>query len=119
MVKVLIVDEEPVSEVYAEFLDFKGYEVLTASTASEALKVLGQNQDITQVITELRLPGIHGADLIHTIRKNYSLVKVFVCTADHSCAIDLKRRKSVGLITGYILKPHRLQELSDYLDHNK
>src|SRR5262245_42721333 len=46
------------------------YEILTASTAEEALEVLGR-RDVKLVVADQRLPGMCGSDLLAQIRQRF------------------------------------------------
>ncbi len=70
-VKVLVVDDEPgIRESLADFLDDYEFDVFSAESAEQALKIVeGENLDIA--IVDLRLPGISGDTMIlqsHSLR---------------------------------------------------
>lgn len=67
MARILVVDgDEKVRSAYAEDLEREGHEVLTASTGFVALRLVKEHEpDI--VITEVRLPGMDGVDLMGRI----------------------------------------------------
>lgn len=59
---VLIVEDEPVFlSILAEYLDEEGYQVLQASSASEAFNILASKPKLDLLITDFRLPdGVSG-----------------------------------------------------------
>ncbi len=66
---VLVVDdEEMVGRLVARILDDRGYRVLVARDADEALDILRRAALRTRmVITDLRMPGLNGRQLADTI----------------------------------------------------
>ena len=66
--KILVVDDEQeLCDFLKEDLSDSGYLVSTANSYDEAIAVLKQNPDIKVVITDVRMPGKSGVDLLQTI----------------------------------------------------
>jgi two-component system nitrogen regulation response regulator GlnG len=55
-------------EMYVTALALEGIEAASATSALEALDVIAKTHP-RAVVTELRLPGTHGADLIKSVRR--------------------------------------------------
>jgi len=70
---VLVVDDEEfVLESAEQTLESVGYEVRTALDAAAALRVVSKNDDaIDLLITDLRMPGMSGLELIRTLRDQH------------------------------------------------
>ena len=68
-IKVLVVDDEPdVVSLLREWLKDEAYDVFSAFNGGEAFRTFFQNQpDLT--ITDLRMPGMDGFELIRRIRE--------------------------------------------------
>ncbi len=79
---ILLIDDEPaILESLTEFLDDEGYEVHVAREACEGVRLFRDvNPDL--VLTDLKMPGLSGIDLIREIRK-------------------INRRTPIILVTGY------------------
>ncbi len=78
MHKLLIVDDEPlVVEELQEALEFEGYSVATAGTVDEALKVCDA-AEFDLVITDLKMPGANGLELIRALRARRPKQNIFV-----------------------------------------
>ena len=76
---VLVVeDEEKLRRVIELQLQTAGYEVLKAGTAEEGLKLAGQ---AGLILTDLRLPGMDGLELLASLRRQNSRTPVIVMTA--------------------------------------
>ena len=79
--RILVVDdEENLRRVTQLKLQQAGYEAMTASDGAEALEVLSRNpQDL--VLTDLKMPGMSGIELLQKIKEEYSEVIVVLVTA--------------------------------------
>ncbi|MFW6334083.1 MAG: HD domain-containing phosphohydrolase [Desulfosalsimonas sp.] len=70
-VPVLVVDDEaPITEMIYQALSKAGYECHTAENAEQALGVLGSTQ-IDVVITDIRIPGMSGVELLEKVKASY------------------------------------------------
>ncbi|MBQ5795147.1 MAG: sigma-54-dependent Fis family transcriptional regulator, partial [Kiritimatiellae bacterium] len=62
--KILIVDDEkPLRDTLARWFKTK-YECLTAPDAAEAMKLIGENPDLALMISDVRMPGENGVELV-------------------------------------------------------
>ncbi|MBN2464253.1 sigma-54-dependent Fis family transcriptional regulator, partial [candidate division WOR-3 bacterium] len=77
---LLVVDDsEATREVLQRNLAVAGYKVLTAPGVAEALKVLdGTRVDL--VVTDLKMPGVSGMDLVRHVRENLRDTEVMMIT---------------------------------------
>ena len=79
-IHILVVDDAPDTlEVIQRNLTAKGYQVITAPAAVEAIEIL-ESASIDLVITDLKMPGVSGLELIRHIRENYKNVEVMMIT---------------------------------------
>lgn len=77
---ILVVDDsEDMLEVLRRNLTMKGYKTFTAPSAEEAIKML-ESVPIDLVITDLKMPGIGGIELIKHVRANFKSIEVLVIT---------------------------------------
>jgi len=106
---VLFVDDEPTLRgLTAERLAERGFEVAQADTGEKAVELLDQFAfDI--LITDLRLPGIGGAQLIQLARERYPSIVVLVITGFGTVrdAVDAIKRGA----SDFIAKPFQFDEL--------
>ena len=78
--KVLLVDDDPdVLEMTADLLRRNGYAIVTAQNGAEALERL-QRDEIPVVVTDLRMPGMSGEQLLDTILQRHPNVQVIILT---------------------------------------
>jgi len=77
---VLIDDEEDIREIMTVALQDAGYTVESASDGSAGLK-LCETIYPQIVITDIRMPGIDGLQVLETIKRKYPDIEVIVATA--------------------------------------
>jgi len=83
--RILIVDDEYVNlKVLKNFLSNDTFEVLEASSGSEALRLVKENEDLDLVILDMMMPDILGYEVCEIIRQKQSIFElpVLIMTAD-------------------------------------
>ncbi len=106
---ILIVDDEPLMRVsMVDALTADGYEVQEASTGSEGLERL-QATEFNVVITDLRLPGADGLQIVSTCKEQWPNTEVIVITAHGSVDTAVHAMKDGAY--DYMTKPFSMDEL--------
>jgi two-component system NtrC family response regulator len=109
MEKILIVDDEKnYPMVISELLYEEGYSSLTASSGMEALDILN-NEIIDLVLTDVKMPGISGIQLLEKIKEINPDIPVIIMTA-HGSVEKAVEAMHKGAYT-FILKPFENQAL--------
>ena len=79
--RILIVeDDEIFLRPLQRTLEVAGYEVLVVSSGEDAIDLL-KNDDVDLVLTDKRLPGIDGVEIVRRIKADHSNLAVVVMTA--------------------------------------
>jgi len=107
--KILIVDDDPGSlSSLGEAMTREGYTVTLASSGEEALR-LGNDQDFDVVITDLRMQGVDGLQVVRTLKNSRPDTVVIVMTgfASMETVVDAI---SAGAYD-YVSKPFRLDQM--------
>ena len=107
--KILIVDDEKSIRDFLEImLKKEGYKVASASSGEEALKLVNQiNYDL--VISDIRMKGMSGVELLKSIKEINPETVVLMVTAYASVdtAIDAMKAGAYD----YIAKPFKIEEV--------
>ena len=107
--KILVVDDaDMVREVIIKFLSDEGYSVVGAGDGLSAIKIL-KLEDIKLVITDLRMPGADGIEVLKNAIKINPKIAVVIVTAYGTLDTALEVMKEGAY--DYILKPFKMQEL--------
>ncbi|MBD3390838.1 MAG: response regulator [Chitinivibrionales bacterium] len=109
MAKVLIVDDEgKMRAVLAMALDQEGYEVDEADSAEAALqKVPSFEPDV--VVTDMRMPGMSGLELLVSLKRSYPDIECIVMTAYADAKSGIEAMRSGAL--EYAAKPFEMDEM--------
>ena len=106
---ILCVDDEPdvVDTLFDTFMDI--YDVKTATSGEEALKIFDE-EDISLVISDQRMPEMEGTELLAKIDEKKPICKKILLTgyADVNAAVDAI---NLGRVDRYISKPWDDDEL--------
>ena len=79
--RILIVeDDEIFRRPLQRTLEVAGYEVLVVPSGEDAIDLL-KNDDVDLVLTDKRLPGIDGVEIVRRIKADHSTLAVVVMTA--------------------------------------
>jgi two-component system response regulator HydG len=108
---ILVVEDEPVvRNLLARAYIQSGYTVVAAESAEEALTLLAEG-NIDFVITDIRLPGMNGTELIAKIKENFSDIPVIAVTGycDINTAITVLKRGA----SDFIVKPFDLAAVQE------
>lgn len=106
---ILIVDDEPLMRLsMVDALKALGYEVSAAAEGNEGLELVTKNQSDV-LITDLRLPGMSGLELLQSSKQHSPRTEVIVITAHGSVETAVGAMK-LGAYD-YITKPFQMDEL--------
>jgi DNA-binding NtrC family response regulator len=103
---LIIEDEEKLRRVLQLQLASAGFEVEQAGTAEQALPLLDR-ADL--ILTDLKLPGMSGLDLLALIQRQNSHAPVIMMTAHGSVEVAVQAMKSGA--ADFVLKPFALDHL--------
>lgn len=112
--RILIIDDEAtVVEVLKVILGDLGYVVegYTDPCAGEQAAISG---DYDLILTDLRMPGRNGAEIVKTIRESKPNAKVLVITAIPNDSLA-ERAMHFGAV-GLVRKPFEIAKILSYLE---
>jgi two-component system OmpR family response regulator len=108
--RLLVVDDEPfLRDAVAASLAFLGFQVTTADTGTEALR-LARERPFDLAVLDVMLPDTNGFEVVRRLRRDGSRLPVIFLTAR-----DTQDDKVTGLTLGgddYLTKPFGLEELA-------
>jgi len=116
MPKVLIVDDDfIIRDLFKRVLSEEGFEVLTAETGEECLKIISMEgpQNINAVFLDLKMPGIGGENTLAVLKKVYKNLPIVVITA---YGAFLERSEEIKKqVVQYVPKPFDIDEIKSIL----
>ena len=107
--RILVVDDSlNTLEVLQRNLTSQEYQVFTASSVPEAIKIL-DTAPVDLVITDLKMPGVSGLDLIRHVRENFRDIEVMMITGYPTVEGAVEAVKTGA--EEYLVKPFTDEEL--------
>lgn len=109
--RIMIIDDEKiVGEMAKISLEQEGYEVETFLNAAPALERLKEQQfDI--VVTDLKMKGIDGLEVLRTVKNLYPGTKVIMITAFANLDVAIEALR--GDVHDFFPKPVKIKELKE------
>src|SRR5438477_12543988 len=103
---VLVVDDElSVCSVLVRVLSRDGFVALSASSGDEALNMLRQ-RDFAVVISDLKMPGISGLELLDQCRVEYPNLAFLIVTGEDDVHVGVEAMKRGA--DDYLVKPFQV-----------
>lgn len=118
--KVLVVDDQPlILDVISRILSREPYDVLSAASAEEALKIM-ENKTIDVVISDERMPGMQGSEFLAIVRKRYPDAVRIILTGHASVASAIpaiNKGEIYRLLTKPVSSHELINAVKDGLEH--
>ena len=109
--KVLVVDDDPVvGKSFSRVLSQKGYLVITAEDAQEALRKM-QEGDYDVVVTDIRMPGMSGIELAERVKASHPWTPVVIVTGYGT--MESEERANAAGVTSFLHKPLSPEMIED------
>ena len=107
---LLVEDETPLLVLVKQFLEIKGYTVITASDGEEGVNVYLKNRsDIDLVLSDIGLPKVEGFEMFERIRStNPDILFIF---ASGFIEPEMKDKILMNGVDRFIQKPYQLDEV--------
>ena len=113
MISILVVDDEQSMRDFLKILLIKeGYRVSTAENGNQALSLLS-SQPFDLVISDIRMPGMGGLELLESIREDHGDLPVIMITAFASPNDAVQAMKNGAF--DYISKPFNVDEIKSVI----
>lgn len=110
---LIVEDKELFRKSLGKLIDRLGYKATSVSNAEEALE-LTKNVSFDLVLTDIKLPGITGLELLKTIKQRSLNSIVIIITGYGNPDIALNAINFGA--DGYLLKPVRIEELKQTIN---
>jgi len=105
-------DEEEISKMGKQMLEFLGYDVTTCTSSVEAFELFEAKSDTYDlVITDQTMPDMSGTQLTQNLLSIRPDLPIILCTG-HSTVVSAENSAEFG-IREFIMKPYTLQKFSN------
>lgn len=108
--RILVVDDEPeVAETIRDLLVFSGFDVEVAKNGKQAIDLFKSTRHFDLIITDMKMPGIDGLELLRMVRQSQRDLPVIILTG-HGTFENAIQSLEEGAID-YVLKPFNTEKL--------
>jgi two-component system, response regulator, stage 0 sporulation protein F len=114
-ITVLYVDDEPINLELFEIIFEDKFQVLTAESGLEGLKILRSNPEISVVISDMKMPGMNGIEFIRIARQEFPYILFFILTG-FEITNEIADALNEKLIDRYFRKPFDMDEIEEAID---
>ncbi|MCK4857698.1 MAG: response regulator [candidate division Zixibacteria bacterium] len=108
--KILVVDDELlIRDLLYDHFAAKDYRIATAESAEKAIEILDGEQEFDVVLTDIKMPGMDGLELIDRIKNTDADLPIIIMTGFPSLetAIEALRKR----VYDYVVKPFNINRL--------
>jgi two-component system response regulator CpxR len=113
-INVLLVDDEKnFVEFLAERLQLRDFNVLTAFTGDEAIKLVKEN-DFDVIVLDVQMPGKNGVETLKEIKKIEQLSQVIMLTGHATVKTAIQGMKNGAF--DYLMKPTDTDDLIEMMN---
>ena len=99
---VLVIEDDPSSrDVLATFVASLGYEVLQAPDGEAALAHIETRSDIALVLSDVRMPGMSGIEVLKTLRVKRPWTKIVLITGDTGSIDEVLASHAIAVLKPY------------------
>ncbi len=114
--KILVVDdEEIILNLATRILNRSGYEVITAESGDEALRMITDIDDeISLALIDLTMPGLSGIDTLRQLRDKLPGLPCVISSGQAADQNDIPSDLKAGTL--FLQKPYRADQLTDLVN---
>lgn len=111
--KILAIEDDPeVLALYKSYLQKRGYDVLSAGGAVEAMNILQSHPDTRLILLDLNLPGMSGEEWIAWYLQQGKQTPVVVASGKGDILTITKGNNMTAALT----KPFHMEELQELIE---
>lgn len=112
--KIICVDDEEFNLTLFEMKFRKQFTVLTAENGYKALEVLESNSDTEFILSDMKMPGMNGLELLNEVKSRYPQISCYLYTG-YEITPEILSTVKKGIIERYFQKPLDLGILMDII----
>ncbi|MDY0201117.1 MAG: response regulator [Bacteroidales bacterium] len=110
MISVLYVDDEPINLKLFELNFQRTFNVTTALSGFEGLEILKNNQQISIVVSDMRMPEMDGLEFIGKAKERFPNI-IFYLLTGYDITEEISEALDNRLIAKYFRKPSNNKEI--------
>lgn len=107
---ILYVDDEEINLMLFDINFKKNFNIITALSAKQGLKILEEHSKVSVVISDMRMPEIDGIEFITIAKAKFPAIRYFILTG-YDINKEISSALDSGLIDAYFKKPFNTVEI--------
>ena len=115
MTNILYVDDEELNLQLLKINLRKDYNVLTANSATDGLRILESNSEIVIVISDMRMPVMNGLEFIKLAKEKYPNIFYYILTG-YDLTDEIQEAIESKLIKKYFRKPFNINDIKNTIE---
>jgi two-component system response regulator (stage 0 sporulation protein F) len=112
---ILYIDDEPINIMVFKELFSSTYNVVTATSGLEGIGILRAKNDITVVISDMKMPNMNGLEFIKKAKIEYPQIAYFILSG-YNITEEIADALNSKLILKYFCKPLNVREIRDSIN---
>ncbi len=112
---ILYIDDEPLNLELFEILFEDEYNVITAESGAEGLDKLADNDDISIVISDMKMPQMNGLEFIGKARILFPDITYIILTG-YDITKEIITAIESNIVEKYICKPFDIEKIRETLN---
>ncbi len=109
-ITLLYVDDEILNLTLFKLNFKKEYTIFTAESGEEGLNILKENNEISAVISDMKMPGMNGVEFIRTAKNMFPKISYFILTG-FDITEEIADALNENVIEKYFRKPFNKREI--------
>lgn len=114
--KILICDDEEGVRESLKLVLGEHYDLIAVESGEQALHTLSHNKDITVALLDIKMPVVHGLDVLSEIKSKHPKVRIIMVTGYKSVETAAEATR-LGA-SGYVIKPFKSEEILETVKRN-
>ena len=114
--KILICDDEESIRESLKLVLGDYYDLVLVDGGEQALHSLANTKDIGLMLLDIKMPRVHGLDVLSEIKTKYPHIKIIMVTGYRSVETAAEATR-LGAC-GYIIKPFKSEEILETVKRN-
>lgn len=114
--KVLIIDDEEGIRESLKLILSDFYNLIVAESGTQGLECLDNDHSITVALLDIKMPKIHGLDILKSIKEKHPNVKIIMVTG--YCSVETASEAANLGASGYIVKPFEAKDILETVKKN-
>ncbi|MEA2041738.1 MAG: response regulator [Bacteroidota bacterium] len=113
---ILYVDDEPINLELFKLNFRKHFNIHTAASGTDGLRILGQNKNIYVIVSDMKMPEMNGIEFIKKAKTKFPGKKFFILTG-FEITQEIQDAINSNLIVKYLRKPFKHDDILEIIQN--